>query len=178
VSEPQVQIAWVKVANAQPRISLPDLAADAYLLTGQIGAIARALKVRYPHLQLVFLSNRTYGGYATTGLNPEPFAYESGFGVKWVIGAQIAQMAAGTVDPRAGDLDYTGEAPWLGWGPDLWANGTVSRPDGLFWARTDFRDDGTHPSSSGVEKVGALLLEFFKNSPFSPCWFLIEGGCN
>ncbi len=178
VTERQVQIAWVKVANAQPRLSLPDLSADAYVLFGEIGSIVRALKVRYPNLQLAFLSNRTFGGYATTTLNPEPFAYESGFAVKWVIAAQIAQMAAGTIDPRAGNLSYTQAAPWLGWGPDLWANGTLSRPDGLYWARTDFRDDGTHPSPSGVDKVGGLLLDFFRESPFSQCWFITNGRCN
>jgi len=177
VTEMQVQVAWVKVADAGPRLSLPDPGADAYVLEGSIGSIARALKVRYPNIQLVFLSNRTYGGYATTTLNPEPFAYESGFAAKWVIAAQIAQMGAGTIDPRAGNLNYNQLTPWLGWGPDLWANGTVSRPDGLFWARTDFRDDGTHPSSTGVQKVGSLLLAFFKESPFSRCWFAVNQQC-
>jgi hypothetical protein len=179
VTEPQVQIAWVKVANAQPRSALPANDADAYGLQAQIGSIARALKVRYPNLKLVFLSNRTYGGYATTPLNPEPYAYESGFGVKWVIGAQIAQMAGGAVDSRSGDLNYHTVAPWLAWGPDLWANGEISRPDGLFWVRADFRDtDGTHPSATGVQKVGRLLLDYFKTSPFSRCWFVIGGICS
>ncbi len=177
VTEQQVQVAWVKVANSQPSVSLPDPTADGFTLMGQIGSIARALRVRYPNLQLMFLSNRSYGGYASTMLNPEPFAYESGFAVKWAIAAQINQEATGAVDPRAGNLGPQ-VAPWMGWGPDLWANGTVSRPDGLYWVRTDFRDDGTHPSPSGVEKVGHLLLSYFKDSPFSRCWFLTSGQCN
>lgn len=179
VTERQVQVAWVKVANAQPQSALPASSADAYNLQAQIGSIARALKVRYPNIKLMFLSNRTYGGYATTTLNPEPYAYESGFGVKWVIAGQIAQMSGGAVDSRAGDLNYNTVAPWMAWGPDLWANGTVSRPDGLFWVRTDFRDtDGTHPSSTGVQKVGRLLLDFFKASSFSKCWFVTGGQCS
>ena len=35
---------------------------------------------RYTSLRLVYLSSRTYGGYAVTGLNPEPAAYDSGYG--------------------------------------------------------------------------------------------------
>ena len=178
VTEQQVQVAWVKVANPGPSSQLPGPNADAYNLATQIGTIVRTLRIRYPNLQLVFLSNRTYGGYATTTLNPEPYAYESGFAVKWVIEAQIRQMAGATVDPRAGNLDYNTVAPWLGWGPDLWANGTTPRTDGHFWARQDFGADGTHPSSSGVQKVGRLLLDFLKQSPHARCWFLIGGQCS
>ena len=178
VTERQVQVAWVKVANAGPTVSLPASGADAYLLVSQLGAIARALRIRYPNLKLVFLSNRTYAGYATTTLNPEPYAYESGFAVKWVIQAQIAQMATGQPDARAGDLDYTGAAPWLGWGPDLWAKGSTPRADGLLWNREDFGGDGTHPSAAGVQKVGRLLLDFFKTSSETRCWFLLSGVCD
>src|SRR5262249_49667350 len=159
-------------ANAGPTVSLPASGADAYTLVAQEGGIARALKTRYPNLKLVFYSNRTYAGYATTTLNPEPYAYEAGFAVKWVIQAQIDQIATGQADPRAGDLDYRTGAPWLGWGPDLWAKGTTARADGLVWNSDDFGSDGTHPSASGVRKVGGLLLTFFKQSPFTRCWFL------
>lgn len=178
VTERQVQAVWLKVANPGPTVALPAAAADAYLLVSQIGSIVRTLRVRYPNLTLVFLSNRTYGGYATTSLNPEPYAYESGFAVKWVIAAQLVQKASGSVDSRAGDLDYDGVAPWLGWGPDLWANGTTPRSDGFAWARTDFGNDGTHPSAAGVQKVGSLLLGFFKQSGFTRCWFLVSGQCS
>lgn len=177
VTERQVQAVWVKVANAGPTVSLPAAEADAYTLVGQLGGIARALKVRYPNVKLVFISNRIYGGYASTTLNPEPYAYESGFAVKWVIGAQIAQMAGGGMDARAGDLSYNGPAPWLGWGPDLWANGMTPRADGLTWAREELGSDGTHPSALGVQKVGRLLLDFFKQSPHTRCWFVAGGAC-
>jgi len=177
VTERQVQVAWVKVANAGPTVSLPAVTADAYTLVTQIGGIARALRIRYPNLRLVFLSNRTYAGYATTSLNPEPYAYESGFAVKWVIGAQIEQMATGQVDPRAGNLAVPGSGPWLAWGPDLWANGMSPRADGLTWARSDFGSDGTHPSSAGVRKVGRLLLDFLRLSPHGGCWFVNGASC-
>ncbi len=70
-----------------------------------------------------------------------------------------------------------GGAPWLAWGPYLWADGANPRDDGLVWLPADFQDDGTHPSPSGEEKVGRLLLEFFRSSPFAQCWFLAGRTC-
>ncbi|HUF28565.1 MAG TPA: hypothetical protein VMM18_16420 [Gemmatimonadaceae bacterium] len=176
LSEQQVQIVWVKVARPQPSTALPASNADAHLLDRNIGNILRAIRVRYPNVRQVFLSSRIYAGYATTTLNPEPYAYESGFAVKWVIEAQIRQSAGFGVDGEAGDLDYPGVAPWSAWGAYLWADGTTARSDGLTWVRTDLQADGTHPAPSGQEKVGAMLLAFFRTSPFTRCWFLSAGG--
>ena len=181
LSEKQVQIAWVKQANAGPRDSLPSTQADAYLLETTLANIARTLKARYPNLKMVFFSSRIYAGYATTTLNPEPYAYESAFSVKWLVQAQIDQMASGgtVTDQRAGNLNYdSGMAPWLAWGPYLWGNGMTARAgDGLVWTRADLVGDGTHPSQTGQQKVGTMLLAFFKGSPFTKCWFVVGGSC-
>ena len=180
LTERQVQVAWVKQADAGPRDSLPSSQAEAYLLETRLGNIVRALRARYPNLTLVFLSSRIYAGYATTTLNPEPYSYESGFAVKWLVQAQIEQMANGgaVTDSRAGELNYDMGAPWIGWGPYLWADGTTPRQgDGLIWQLGDFAQDGTHPSQSGQQKVGTMLLAFFKGSPFTKCWFVNGGTC-
>jgi hypothetical protein len=180
LTEKQVQVVWVKQADAGPRDSLPSTQADAYQLETLLGNIARALKTHYPNLKIIFFSSRIYAGYATTTLNPEPFAYESGFAVKWLIQAQIEQVSnGGTVtDARAGDLNYNTGAPWLAWGPYLWADGLTPRAgDGLVWQSSDFVQDGTHPSQTGQQKVGTMLLTFFKTSPFTKCWFVNGGTC-
>lgn len=172
VSETQVQIAWLKVANPQPMSSLPAQNSDAYRLVSQMGNILRAMKTRYPNLRIVYISSRIYAGYATTALNPEPYAYESGFAVKWLVQAQIEQMRSGRLDARAGDLNYNSAAPWIAWGAYLWADGMNPRSDGSTWARADLASDGTHPSQSGQQKVGAMLLVFLHQEPTARSWFV------
>ena len=179
LTEKQVEVLWVMDADPNPSVSLPSSQADAYTLEGYLGDIVRALRIRYPNLEMIFFSSRIYGGYAVNTLNPEPYAYESGFAVKWLIQAQIKQMSGGTItDPVAGDLNYNnGTAPWIGWAAYTWADGTHPRSDGLVWVRNDFETDGTHPSQSGETKVGTMLIDFFKTDPHTSCWFLAGQVC-
>jgi hypothetical protein len=164
VRRPQVQVAWVKEANAGPTEGFPR---HASILDSEFVLIARILKTLYPNITLAYWSSRTYGGYATTTLNPEPYAYESGFAVKWTITRQINRDTA---------LAYTGtnaRAPWLGWGAYLWADGLVPRSDGLIWECDDFvPNDRTHPSTTGRLKVANMLLNFFKTDTTTKGWFL------
>jgi hypothetical protein len=166
VSPAQVQAVWLKEARARPTETFPD---DAVILRDQLRAIVQILKSRYPNTRAVYLDGRTYGGYASTTLNPEPYAYQSGFAVKWVIEEQLAGGPALNFDPARGPV----AAPWLSWGAYLWADGLTPRADGLTWACADFvESDGTHPSVSGRQKVANLLLDFFKSDPTTVPWFL------
>ena len=65
---------------------LPDAGARAFVLVEELGYIVRALRSRYPNLRLVFLSNMVYGGFLGEA-HPllEPFLYENGFAMKWLI---------------------------------------------------------------------------------------------
>jgi hypothetical protein len=178
LSENQVQAVWMNLADPKPTVSLPADSADANTLLANLGLVVRALRARYPYLRLVFVSSREYGGYATIDLNPEPYAYESGFSVKWVIESQINEMRGQPANPRAGTLDYVKRAaPLILWGPYLWAAGATPRSDAFAWLPTDFEADGTHPSQAGESKVAERLLDFFKNSPYTRCWFVNGGYC-
>jgi hypothetical protein len=67
-------------------------------------------------------------------------------------------------------------APWIAWGPYLWADGLVPRADGLTWACADFSTtDGTHPATSGRAKVAQMLLDFFTTDPTAEPWFSAAG---
>ncbi|MDQ1267041.1 MAG: hypothetical protein QG635_2194, partial [Bacteroidota bacterium] len=166
LSPVQVQVVWLKEADHSPSSAFP---AHAQTLTTELKTISKVLKKKYPKIKICYLSSRTYGGYATTALNPEPYAYESGFSVKWLVEEQINGDTA---------LTYSGarqKAPWLSWGPYLWAKGTAPRADGLTWLPEDFGADGTHPSASGRMKVANLLLNFLKTDESSKPWFLKSG---
>lgn len=178
LTERQVQVVWLKLANARPTTPLPATNADAYVLLERLGNVVRALKSRYPNLQQVFVTSRIYAGYATSDLNPEPYAYESAFALKWLIQAQIDQQRLNIVDPHAGNVSYSSAAaPWIAWGPYPWADGLRARSDGLTWDRSEFSSDGTHPAQAGESKVALMLLNFFKTSNYTRCWFLAGSGC-
>ena len=139
----------------------------------QVGEIVRALQTRYPNLKQVFLASRIYAGYIIIDKSPESYAYEYGFSAKWAIQAQIDQIRGQGIDAVTGDLDYTtGKAPWMAWGPYMWANGANPRSDGLVWIRdTDYQTkDYQHPSTVGITKVDGLLWNYFISSTYTP-WF-------
>jgi len=175
VTEKQVQAAWVELADDDPYSPLPIQDGDAYRLKGSIAGALRAMKMRWPNLQVAYLSSRVFGGYATTQWNPEPYPYEAGLSVRWVILGQITFMRTGYLwDTRIGSLDYDkGVAPWVTWGPYLWANGTTPRSDGLTWERDDFEADGETLSDRGAKKAAGLLLTFLMNEPTAQ-WFRVD----
>jgi hypothetical protein len=152
-----VQVVWLKQAIAGEDRPFPQ---DARALRTKLRSILRIVNGRFPNLRLVYVSSRTYGGYAITHLNPEPFAYESGFAAKWLV-----QDAIGGQAGRA----------WVGWGPYLWTDGLQGRRDGLTWTCDDVLEDGTHPSPEGARKVSRLLMEFFSGEPTAKSWFAPTG---
>src|SRR5262249_31342924 len=165
VTPAQVQVVWIKQADRGPREGFPKYAQK---LEGELEKIVQLLPTRFPNVKLVYLSSRTFAGWATTRLNPEPYAYESGFSVKWLIEKQLKGEAALNYDPKKGDV----KAPWLSWGPYLWANGSKKRADGFFYEEADFvAGDRTHPSQAGQLKVARQLLNFFKTDSTAKMWF-------
>ena len=83
--------------------------------------IVQILPPRFPNLKLAYFSSRTYGGWAIRPGggepgNSEPFSYESGFAVKWLIQQQLQGDPALNFDPLKGAV----KAPWLSWAAKPW----------------------------------------------------------
>jgi hypothetical protein len=154
VTPDQVEVAWLKEAIAGENRSFP---VDAQGLRDDLRDIVTIMESRFPHLQIIYLASRTYAGYATTTLNPEPYAYESGYAVKWLIEEHIVGNGSGA---------------WLAWGPYIWTDGMKGRGDGFTWACSDTQSDGTHPSASGQQKIAQKLLAFLKTDETAVPWFV------
>ena len=163
----QAQAVWVKEANAGPRGGFP---ASAESLQWNLAAIVRIIKQKLPNVRLCYFTSRIYAGYATSTLNPEPYAYESGFAVKWLIDSQIRGDSL-NFDPSRGTV----EAPWLSWGPYLWADGLNPRSDGLTWPCSYFQSDGTHPAMGARNLVADTLLAFVEHDPTTTPWWSGSG---
>ena len=164
VTPEQVQVAWIKHTEPGPS---PDTVPLQYAkkVKEDIAASLAITRSTFPNLRVAYLSSRIYGGYNIAGIrrvNPEPFAYETAFAVRWVIQDQINREKKGPID-----------GPILLWGPYLWADGiTPRKTDKLTWERKDLSEDGVHPSKLGGQKVANLLLEFFKNETGAKSWFV------
>jgi len=173
LSPDQVGAAWVMLSNAFPSGGFPSFARDD--LKADLAQIARNLKIKFPNLKAVYLSSPPYGGYSGPAdlKQPEPYPYESGFSVKWLIEDQINNVPGVTLT----------EAPWLSWGPYLWADGLFPRADGQDWPRSngltwmcgDYESDGGHPSALGEDKISQILLSFFKTDTTTAGWFTSGG---
>jgi enterochelin esterase-like enzyme/dienelactone hydrolase len=174
VTPKQVEVVWIKETNPAPhKESFPKYTRD---LQAQITKIVQLLPKRFPNVQLVYLSSRSWGGWAKVPAgskasqpgNSEPYSYETAFAVKWLIERQLKGEAELNFDPAKGAV----KAPWLSWGPYWWANGENKRKDGFHFQKSDFRDnDQMHHSEAGMKKLGQELLRFFKTDTTTRTWF-------
>lgn len=165
-SPAQVQVVWIKLTQTKAG----DFPAKALSLESDLKTIVRNLKSAYPNTKIAYLSSRIYSYTYFRGLSPEPNAYETGFSVKWLIEKQINGDSSLNFDPEKGEV----VAPYLSWGPYLWANGQTPRADGLVWLPDDFEFDCTHPTISGRQKVATMLLDFFKSDTTTKSWFTLQ----
>ncbi|MEP6591755.1 MAG: hypothetical protein ABJC19_11280 [Gemmatimonadota bacterium] len=107
-----------------------------------LSAFSARVKAKFPSVQAVFTSSRSYGGFSS-GDRGEPLSYEEGHALNgWL--ATHARV----------------DGVWYGWGAYLWApdcstglsNGTNSCYD-----RADYQSDGVHPSPTGQVKIARMM---------------------
>lgn len=167
VAPAQVQAVWLKMVLARPN-AYGEFPKHVQVYKENMVVIVQRIKRTFPNARIVYLSTRIYGGYAGGG-SPEPYAYETGFGVRGLILDQIKGSPELNYDAAKGEV----KAPLLLWGPYTWANGTTPRSDGLVWEVSDYQPDRLHPSpASGQEKVARRLLEFLQTNPTARPWFV------
>lgn len=163
----QVQVVWLKQSYDIPPIDT--FPGHAQMTAVDLGRIARNIKGLFPNVRLCYFTSRIYGGYTTNYYRSEPLMYETAFGYKWLIEAQIEGEPSLNYDPDFGPV----RAPWFSWGPYMWADGLVPRSDGLIWECADFEDDdGYHPADGAKQKMSDALIDFFTSDPTAVGWFL------
>ena len=151
----QVRVLWHKAADMNTtgpggsRLPVyPDPSSDYFTFQRNLSAFAARVKGKLPSVQAVYSSSRSYGGFAGSFARGEPLSYEEGH----ALNAWLADHAS--VD-----------GVWYGWGAYLWAPacGTgVTNASGVCYERSDFVDDGVHPSDAGRAKIARLVHERFR----------------
>ena len=166
----QVVAAWVDDVDSRSTGTFPS---DIATLQPEFESIAQNLHSKFPNLQLLYFGSRIYAGDSNfmkkPPQDPEPYAYESGFAVKWTIEDQINGNPSLNYDPTKGLV----MAPWMSWGAYTWANGLMPRADGMAWTCQDLMPDGTHVNDpNGRQKEANLMMQFFKSDSTTVPWFL------
>ncbi len=171
VTPAQIQVIWLEIeVHSITQYASDDDSQKRYRVE-QMEQIINRLSGTFPHLQIIYLSARAYGGFynAAVASNlsvPEPRSYEHGFAVRQVILNAIRQDQA-SLDS---ETDFEPLLPVVIWGPYFWA-AESAREDGLFYVREDYARDGIHPGSQGQRKIGTFMLNFFVDDPTTQSWF-------
>jgi len=70
VTAEQVGAIWMKEADGAPELPFDE---HVDKLEENLASIVKIAKSRFPNLWVVYVSSRSYGGYASTDVSPEPW---------------------------------------------------------------------------------------------------------
>jgi hypothetical protein len=145
----QVRVLYHKAANqfttsgGAPLPTYPAPGSDYERFVSNLSAFPARVREKFPSVQAVYSSSRSYGGYANTVARGEPLSYEEGH----ALNTWLAESAAS-------------QSIWFGWGAYLWAPDCatgVTNAGGLCYVRADYVEDGVHPSTSGRAKIALAM---------------------
>ncbi len=144
----QVQFVWHKAAlqfvrDEQGEILTSDSAN--LKLYSALDTFSDRLHEKFPSVEKVFISGRSYGGFAENPERGEPFSFQS----NEVISSWVEQN-----DYRNGIAYAVG--PYL-WGPDCEDADTGS----FCYERKDYQEDGIHPASGAKNKITQIIHDYF-----------------
>jgi hypothetical protein len=146
----QVRVLYHKAANqfttgagggALP--TYPAAGSDYDNFRTHLAGFAGRVKVKFPAVQAVYTSSRSYGGFSGGVGRGEPLSYEEGH----ALNAWLRE------NPSV-------QGVWYGWGPYLWAPECVTgitNGGGVCYTREDYVADGVHPNTGARAKVSGLI---------------------
>ncbi len=170
----QVQVGWL-MHSSRTDTNGTDLESYIDTMMLRFTVALNALIYYYPNLKVVFISGFPYGGYADPtkslyNIIKEPVSYHHNFAVKELIKHQILG------DPTLKYKEPGRVAPYIVWGPPLWADGTnPNNYDSLTWnCEGEFALDGGgyHLNDAGKDKLANILLNFFRTDTLCKSWFM------
>jgi len=154
----QVRVLYHKAANqftttgGSPLPPFPAPGSDYERFLANLSAFAARVAVKFPAVQAVYTSSRSYGGFANNPGRGEPLSYEEGHALNgWL--RDHARV----------------DGVWHGWGPYLWAPdcaGGVTNGSGTCYVRADYVEDGVHPSNQGRAKIAGLIHQRLLAEPW------------
>lgn len=146
----QIRVIYHKAANqfttspgGVPLPLYPSLESDFFVFQRNLSVFAERVLTWFPRVVAVYTSSRSFGGFSSTPSRGEPLSYEEGHALNGWLAS-----------------NPTVHGVWQGWGPYLWApactDGVVNG-SGICYLRSDFVEDGVHPSAAGRQKVATLI---------------------
>lgn len=117
---------------------------DWFSMQNSFESVYNSINQAYPQVKLIYFTSREYAPPEANNLNPNPYAFQDGFSVKWAIESRINGQLSGVP---------------VVWGPYQYDES---------WPFSYFRvPDYVHLSSEGLSFVGELWYEWFLGEP----WF-------
>jgi hypothetical protein len=150
----QIRVIWHKAADMFPFDEggallppYPDPRSDYFRFYDNLSTFAARVKDKFPSVQAVYVSSRSYGGFASVPERGEPLSYEEGLALnQWL-------------------KDHpTVDGIWFGWGPYIWAPDCSSgqtNASGVCYVRGDFQEDGVHPAQGALDKISWMMHAWF-----------------
>jgi len=150
----QIRVIWHKAANMFPLDDrgavlppYPDPRADYFRFHENLSTFAARVSDKFPSMQAVYVTSRSYGGFASVPERGEPLSYEEGLALNlWL-------------------KDFpTLNGVWFGWGPYIWApdcSTGVTNASGVCYVREDYQADGVHPAQGALDKISWLMHAWF-----------------
>ncbi len=150
----QIRVVWHKAADmftteesGEAFPPYPDPNSDYFHFYENLTTFAARLHEKMPSVQAVYVTSRSYGGFADKASRGEPHSYEEGLALnEWL-----------KEHPQV-------DGVWYGWGAYIWAPDCasgVTNGSGVCYERGDYQGDGIHPAQGARDKVSRMLHERF-----------------